>query len=406
MPEEHRAGQKRPTHRKQRPSSPSAGAVFVMFSLVLLCWIAVAVHPDSRTSPDWTDAKTRTNLVAGLDVFSANSRETAFNTVLNQHAEHSFIPEGALAAPSPDVLSYGETYRPRDVVEVIEDARDAGLLGESESTVFSLASVFSQDSPILYYFDSSLLTVSWQESINGRLCTLCEVRVSDASQFRRKLAQDRFAASVKTSASELAFQANAVVAFNADDYLSHELGIAVYQREVCRFNRWPYSFTARCFNAIDTLFVDASGNFRFSLAGTQWQKENIEQFVTDHNIVFSLVSGPALIVGGQEQTLKSHPLGSLNASLARAAIAQCGPLHYLYLSAGDEESSSGCTAKELTEMLLSKKVEHAYALAGGQTAEIVFDGQVYSPMAKKVERPVGDILYFATALPDKGVAGS
>ncbi|MBQ8075216.1 MAG: phosphodiester glycosidase family protein [Oscillospiraceae bacterium] len=406
MPEEHPIRKKGTAHQQKRPSYSSTGAVFVLLSLVLLCFLAVVVHPDSHTSPDWTDAKAHTNLVGGLDVFSANSRETAFDTILSQHEEHSFIPEGALAAPVPDVLSFGETYRPRDIVEVIEDARDTGLLGKGETTVFSLASVFPQDSPILYYFDSSLLAVSWQEIIDGHLCTFCEVRVSDASQFRRKFSQDRFAASVKTTASDLAVQANAVVAMNADNVLSHELGIAVYQRELCRMNRWPYSVTKRCFNAVDTLLIDGSGNFRFSLSGTPWQKDDLERFLVEHNIVFSLVNGPALIIGGEAQELKAQPLGSLSASSTRAAIAQCASLHYLYCSVGDEAGFPGCTAKELTEILLGKKVEHAYALAGGQTAELIFDGQVYSPLAPKSERPVGDILYFATALSDKGVARS
>ena len=65
---------------------------------------------------------------------------------------------------------------------------------------------------------------------------------------------------------------------------------------------------------------------------------------------------------------------------------------------------SGCTAEELAAILCSKKVEHAYALAGGLTAELVFDGQVYAPSGDTAEVPVSDILYFATALPYKGVA--
>ena len=68
------------------------------------------------------------------------------------------------------------------------------------------------------------------------------------------------------------------------------------------------------------------------------------------------------------------------------------------------QGSSGCTAEELAAILCSKKVEHAYALAGGLTAELVFDGQVYAPSGDTAEVPVSDILYFATALPYKGVA--
>ena len=111
-----------------------------------------------------------------------------------------------------------------------------------------------------------------------------------------------------------------------------------------------------------------------------------------------------LVIAGQAQPVKSYPLGSPRPSSARAAIAQCGTLHYLYVSVPKTQGSSGCTAEELAAILCSKKVEHAYALAGGLTAELVFDGQVYAPSGDTAEVPVSDILYFATALPYKGVA--
>ena len=289
-------------------------------------------------------------------------------------------------------------------MEIIEDARDSGLLGKTERTVFSLSSAMNQDSPILTYLDETILALTWQEEVDGHLCTFCEVKLADASQLRRKLSQDIYAAPVKSLATDLAAQGNAVAAVNADNYLSHELGIAVYQREVRRFIQWPYSLSNRCFNAVDTLFVDASGNFRFSLAGTQWTKEDVERFVSENEIRFSLVCGPVLVIAGQAQPVKSYPLGSPRASSARAAIAQCGTLHYLYVSVPRTQGSSGCTAEELAAILCSKKVEHAYALAGGLTAELVFDGQVYAPSGDTAEVPVSDILYFATALPYKGVA--
>ena len=400
-----RPSAKRESHirKKQRPSS-SAGAVFAVLSLLMLCWMAFALHPDSRTSADWSEAKENTSLVAGLDVFTVNGKSSAFSSVTNRAEEHYIIPEGALTAPVPDVLSYGETFRARDVMEIIEDARHSGLLGKTERTVFSLSSAMDQDSPILTYLDETILALTWQEEVDGHLCTFCEVKLADASQLRRKLSQDIYAAPVKSLATDLAAQGNAVAAVNADNYLGHELGIAVYQREVRRFIQWPYSLSNRCFNAVDTLFVDASGNFRFSLAGTQWTKEDVERFVSENEIRFSLVCGPVLVIAGQAQPVKSYPLGSPRASSARAAIAQCGTLHYLYVSVPKTQGSSGCTAEELAAILCSKKVEHAYALAGGLTAELVFDNQVYAPSGDTAEVPVSDILYFATALPYKGVA--
>ena len=98
-----RPSAKRESHirKKQRPSS-SAGAVFAVLSLLVLCWMAFALHPDSRTSADWSEAKENTSLVAGLDVFTVNGKSSAFSSVTNRAEEHYIIPEGAVTAPVPD----------------------------------------------------------------------------------------------------------------------------------------------------------------------------------------------------------------------------------------------------------------------------------------------------------------
>jgi hypothetical protein len=84
-----RPSAKRESHirKKQRPSS-SAGAVFAVLSLLVLCWMAFALHPDSRTSADWSEAKENTSLVAGLDVFTVNGKSSAFSSVTNRAEEH------------------------------------------------------------------------------------------------------------------------------------------------------------------------------------------------------------------------------------------------------------------------------------------------------------------------------
>ena len=86
-----RPSAKRESHirKKQRPSS-SAGAVFAVLSLLMLCWMAFALHHDSRTSADWSEAKENTSLVAGLDVFTVNGKSSAFSSVTNR-AEVSMI---------------------------------------------------------------------------------------------------------------------------------------------------------------------------------------------------------------------------------------------------------------------------------------------------------------------------
>ena len=195
--------------------------------------------------------------------------------------------------------------------------------------------------------------------------------------------------------------ANAVAAVTGDGYSAHDLGISVYQREIRRFKAWPYSFTRRCYNAVDTLFLDASGNFRFSPAGASWSREGIEQYVSENDILFSLTCGPILVADGQAMPQGGYPFGSPGRRAARSAIAQCGPMHYLYVSVSTADGRPGCTASELAGMLQAKGVQHAYALSGGRSAELVFGGEVYRPLDNRSEKPCNDLIVFATALPEK-----
>ena len=47
-------------------------------------------------------------------------------------------------------------------------------------------------------------------------------------------------------------------------------------------------------------------------------------------------------------------------------------------------------------------VDKAYALDGGQTGELVFNGQIYNRIDFDAERTVSDIIYFASAVGDSG----
>ena len=49
----------------------------------------------------------------------------------------------------------------------------------------------------------------------------------------------------------------------------------------------------------------------------------------------------------------------------------------------------------------AKGVDKAYALDGGGTAEICVDGRSYNYIDFNTERPVSDIVYFVTALPEE-----
>ena len=63
--------------KKHLPSFPFRGAAFAFLALLLLCWVAVFVHPDSFFLPGRAATLPHANLVSELDAFSAGSREAA-----------------------------------------------------------------------------------------------------------------------------------------------------------------------------------------------------------------------------------------------------------------------------------------------------------------------------------------
>ena len=51
--------------------------------------------------------------------------------------------------------------------------------------------------------------------------------------------------------------------------------------------------------------------------------------------------------------------------------------------------------------MLERGCEKAYALDGGQTASIIINHELINPVQFGYERFTSDIIYFATAIPEK-----
>ena len=122
---------------------------------------------------------------------------------------HYSIPEDANAGPAPDEACYGVVSmdEPEKLLEVIQDARDRGLLGEDETVAFDPSvsfyrGIYSKD--LAYYLDDTILVLLWKENMDGMCCTFTEIKIADPSQIRRKLAEDRFDAANQYYATELA----------------------------------------------------------------------------------------------------------------------------------------------------------------------------------------------------------
>ena len=391
--------QQTPIRLKPAPKKTFAGVLFGLLSAVLLAVLAVSVHPDVSIASLGGKTDGKTDLVSRLDVFVNNSKGAALDGVAYIRKLYR-IPDGTAVPPAASLKAFGETTNVNDVLNIIEQARESGLL-EGQNVIFSPDVDFYHDTKVLYYYDETLLVICWKEKIDGRVCSCVEVKVGDASQLRRKICEDTYGSSKLDYATALAAQVNAVTAMNADYYAARDLGITVYDSELYRFDEGLYGLL-RKYNATDTLLIDGNGDFSYFRRGTETTRVEMERFLKENDIRFSIAFGPILVDNGTALNIDSYPIGEVNLEYSRAGIAQVDSLHYFYMAVShSREGTPRCNINEFAQYMAGKGVKTAYCLDGGQTGEIVFNGNVFNYIDFGAERTVSDIIYFATALPEK-----
>lgn len=379
-------------------------ALFLFIFAALILCIHPGISQNTAVSSGFIG-----NIVSPLENAVANMKGDVLNSYLSEAdviKKVYTIPEDATAAPAPSPDGYGTVSydEPEKVLEVIEQARKYKLLAEDEQVVFSADADFYKNGNIEYYLDETIMVICWKEWINS--CAVCcsEIKIADGSQFRRKVTGDTYGSGTQTYCSSMAKQTNSVIAFNADFYAFRNLGITCYNRTVYRFGESGYG-SAKAYNAVDTLFIDESGDFHYFERGQSSTKEEVQQWVNDNNILFSIAFGPILIKDGElYNTSYTYPVGEYYKEYSRAGIGQVCERHYLYMNVQivpNHLEIPRATLKDFAEIMYSKNLRQAYNLDGGQTGEIYINGHVFNHIDWGNERLVSDIIYFGTALPEE-----
>ena len=390
-------------------------AALLLVSCLCLGWILRNVHPGSGTvvstkpavnlsrradlQPGETQTLTPEPVAESQDPGTEDPTEPAVPAKI-----HYVIEEGAVVAPDPNPDCFGNISinEPEKVLDVIRQAREYGLLGEDETVAFDPNVTFYYDEDIEYYLDETILVICWKEVIDGNTCSFAEVKIADASQFRRKFADNTFASANQYYSSELHKSTNAVVSMNADFYQNRDFGVVVYDRTLYRFPTSTYTGNFKKYNCLETCFVNGEGDFLFTELGQSFTEEELKQYIADNDILFSMSFGPVLVRDGQVRQCEWYPVGEIDRGYSRAGIGQVDKLHYLYMSLNHSpEKDARWTVNEFALHFGEKPVVNAYCLDGGQTGEIVFQGRAYNHVDVvngQNERPVSDNIYFATAI--------
>ena len=368
-----------------RPAFSFGYLILIVLSILALVWALVNIHPGTGTNTGST-TENRLDLVGKLDVFMNNSASDALENVAYIRKIYT-IPESDLVAPKPDQSKFGSTTDPAVVQAVVDSAAE---LLEGQELIWNPDIVLMEGSEIEYYCDETILVIAWKEAINNSACSFVEVKIAHGSQLRRALSDNTYGSSVYMYPTQMAQNANAVVAINGDFYGHRSCGITVYQRQLYRFN--PRS--------LESCFFTASGDMIFTHVGELNTEDEVKRFVQDNDIVFSVSFGPILVENGEKKTTNTYLVGEVDIQYSRAAIGQVDKLHYLLMSINEEGVyKNRVTINQAADLIYAKGVPNAYALDGGQTATIVMNGETFNRPDWGNERIMTDIIYFATAIP-------
>lgn len=347
---------------------------------------AAAALPAQR--PAETTASGSSALGYKIAMRSADTLSDAMDGYIHVKKNYK-IPAGALPAV-PRAECFGATRDPQEILAVIDSVPE--LMDGQSIIAWTPETQTYLDDPVTYYCDETILVLCWRENWRGRITTFLEVKLADASQLRRKLAGDTYGYAMQFTASELAIQDHAVAAMNGDFYGFRTNGVRVYQGKTYLYNG----------EDSDLAFFTREGDMLLVRRGTLTTKEQIDAFVAENDIEFSLAFGPILAENGEKTIPGFYPRGELEGFHSRSVISQLGKLHYLCAVITGEGTPHYPNADQSATIMLEHGCKDVYNLDGGQTAVIYMGGRVRNRVDYDHERNMTDVLCFASALPEGG----
>lgn len=382
-------GRKQPK-RKISPLVQTVSLVLAVVSIFCSAQLLRTLLYSSGTQKQTTDSDSASyTILDKFDMYMTNQTANALDGVLAIKKQY-WLSDSDIVAPKPDPNRYGTATDPAELTWLMEKATETF---EGEPLLFNEKTPVWTGDKIYYYYDETILAITWKQVISGGTYTFSEIKVAHPSQFRRFLAGGEFGSDKQYVTTEMAASVNAVVASSGDFYKFRHYGASVYLGQLWRFEG----------HYVDTCFIDDKGDLLFKYRDELANEAQTKQFIEENNIRFSLAFGPVILDGGEIKVPSEYVIGEIGKNYTRAALCQLGNLHYMLVNAGQEgENVQRTTLKVFAQNLQDMGVTRAYALDGGQTAVIAMDGKLISRPDYGTQRQISDIIYFATALPDGG----
>lgn len=319
------------------------------------------------------------------NMFMTNTLSDTLDGVLSIKKVY-WLNDDDLVAPEPNQDCYGSTDDPSTLQWLLDDASE---LLDGQDTLFSTDVKLFKGSEVQYYLDETILAITWKQVMDDAVYTISEVKIADPSQFRRFLADGKYASGSKYVPSEMATSVNAVVAANGDFYSFRNTGIIVYDSRLMRKEG----------RSLDSCLIAGNGDLLLVHKGQITSQSAMEKYVEENAVRFSLAFGPILIDNGEKVTIKDpYPVGEGKVRYARMALCQRDTLHYLLVTvAAEDPYEYAHTLRMFQNNIYKLGCDKAYNLDGGQSATLIMNDDTVNYVW---ERLVSDIIYFATAIPN------
>lgn len=328
-------------------------------------------------------------LMDKFDRYMTNEISNALDGVLSVEKVY-WLSDSDLVAPEPNPDCYGIADDASSLQWLLDEAAE---LLDGQDTLFTTETPVWDQSDVMYYLDETIFAVTWKQQMGGCVYTISEIKIADASQFRRFLAGGEYGSDKQYTTTEMAASVNAVVASSGDFYKYRRQGVIVYDGTVQRVDG-VY---------VDTCFIDDKGDMIFAYRGDITTMEQAQQFVDENNIRFSVAFGPILIDDYERVVPWTYALGEIDDFFPRAALGQRDELHYVLVVCNrDGGYNSTPTIWGFTDKVEKLGCKDVYTLDGGQTGVIAMNDQLINAVHFGTQRQISDIIYFATALPGGG----
>lgn len=234
------------------------------------------------------------------------------------------------------------------------------------------------------YDDGKILVDLQEYREEGTNIYVADIVLSSSEYLKTAFAQNSYGKNVTEKTSEIATEANAILAINGDYYGVQEKGYVLRNGTLYR---------SEAEEGQEDLVIYEDGSFEVIS-----EEEITAESLLEQGAQQILSFGPALISEGTISVTEEDEVGKAMESNPRTVVGRIDDLHYVFVvSDGRTEESEGLSLLELAEFMDRLGVETAYNLDGGGSSTMYFNGEIINNPTTSgrsiQERSVSDIVY-------------